>query len=224
VKPWYILPEGRSRLARDRLVVKHYAPDLAFGALTGKLQLKGNVQITAASSGIIRSIGTLIIFPDLYPRHSPKAFVERGKFEPQTARRHFRGDNSCCLWFNRADDGWNGELSGTIEHFMQQLLVFYDRQLTFDAIGEFPGPAWPHDRPIAELYLESYLTDRKVIEAFGQFRAGRYSAISELCPCGRDALFGDCHRGVFVDLQRRLSGSNFSSKDLEMLERKEEEH
>lgn len=220
MKPWYRLPQGRSRLARDREAAALYVPLLSFGPLCGKIHLRGVVHMTVGDSGIVRSIPTRIEFPDDYSRSEPSAFVGRGFFEPQTAVRHFRGDGSCCLWYTRAEDGWNGHAADAFEHFLQQLLIFYDRQLTYDAIGEFPGPVWGHDRPIARLFLEDRLSDASLIDAFKAFRRGKGVAPGAPCPCGSARQFETCHLVEFADLQHRLSGADFATYDQRELDQK----
>ena len=220
MKPWYVLPEGRSRLARDRKIAAIYAPHLIFGPLFGKLTIHGKIDLTTGTSGIVRSIPTRIEYPDAYPLLEPLAFVEQGLFEPRSADRHFRGDGSCCLWYTHAEDGWNGQAQNAFEHFLQQLLVFFDRQLTFDAVGEFPGPVWAHDRPIAELYLEHRLCDSKLIAAFRSFRRGEGTRAGAACPCGRAASFENCHLEEFMELRQRLSGARFGDEEFRELERK----
>jgi hypothetical protein len=224
VKPWYKYPEGRSRLARDRIVAAYYCPKLSYGPLVGKVNLRGEIDIEAGPSGIVRSIGTHVQFDETYPRKAPSAFVRRGQFEPQNASRHFRGDRSCCLWFGRAEDGWDPADPHAFEHFLQQLLVFFDRQLTFDAIGEFPGAVWVHDRPIAEAYLEERLGgDTGLVRAFKEFRRGATIGGDVACPCRCGQRFADCHEVDFIDLRQRLRGLEFDVDDLRELKKKRDE-
>lgn len=224
MKPWYKLPQGRSRLARDRVVAAYYCPKLAYGPLVGKLNLRGEIDMKAGASGIVRPVGARVEFEDDYPRKSPSAFVRRGQFEPQNATRHFRGDRSCCLWFVRAADGWDPANPHSFEHFLQQLLVFFDRQLDYNATGEFPGQVWAHDRPIAEIYLEEQLGgDQELMQAFMAFRRGAGSVGDTLCPCRSGRLLADCHEAEFIDLRQRLRGLEFKVDDPRELEKKLEE-
>jgi hypothetical protein len=221
VKPWYKFPEGRSRLARDRDVAALYVPKMAYGPLVGKLFLSGEVGIVTEPSGIVRTVHTRIQFDERYPYISPEAFVRKGQFEPQDATRHFRGDRSCCLWFVRAEDGWDGSHSHAFEHFLQQLLVFFDRQLCYDAIGEFPGDVWAHDRPIAEIFVEDRLgNDAFLVDAFKTFRRGGRPFRVDACPCRSGNRFAECHEAEFVDMRQRLSGLKFETNDPSELEKK----
>jgi hypothetical protein len=223
VKPWYKFPEGRSRLAGDRAVAALYVPKMAYGPLLGELALRGDVDFTAGSSGIVRTVRAQIQFRGDYPNQAPQAFVRRGQFEPQVATRHFRGDGSCCLWFVRAEDGWQAGDPHAFEHFLQQLLVFFDRQLAYDAVGEFPGKVWVHDRPIAQSYCEDRLErNPMLIEAFKVFRRGLGPSAGGPCPCLLGRTFAQCHQLDFVDLRQRLSGLKFDTSDPVELNQKHE--
>ena len=221
---WHIPAEGRSRLARDRDIVRELTPKLRYGPVTGIIKLTGVIDIVDEKTEIIRSIGTRIVFPHDYPRLSPSAFVVGDRFTPRSAARHFRADGSCCLWYARSEDGWNRTDPYALAHFLQQLIIFYDRQLTYDATGEFPGPSWGHDRPISELYLQDRLGDNEsAIAAFRRFRAGAFGDPDAACHCGSGAPFAQCHLNDFNDLRNRLAGQRFDESDLSILERKEDE-
>jgi len=179
---------------------------MRFSPLVGDVALRGPVEIESRS-GIVRTVDASVRFRARYPAQSPLAFVRRGQFEPQNAERHFRPDRSCCLWFARAEDGWNPQDPNAFEHFLQQMLVFFDRQLTYDSIGDFPGETWRHDRPIADLYLEERLGgDTDLVAAFKAYRHGRHPRHVVECPCGSGEPFAQCHEADFVDLRHRLAG------------------
>jgi hypothetical protein len=121
----------------------------------------------------------------------------------------------------RAEDGWDPGYPHAFEHFLQQLLVFFDRQLTYDAIGEFPGQVWAHDRPIAQVYLEDRMDGNEtLIAAFKAFRRGGGPVYDQNCPCRSGQSFADCHLPDFADLRQRLSGLEFDADDLREIEQK----
>lgn len=86
-----------------------------------------------ADCGVPTSIAVRLAFSYDYPQSEPRAF-DAGESFPHHANRHFYEDGSCCLWLE-LESSWDPADIDALESFLDQLAVFFDRQLICDATG-----------------------------------------------------------------------------------------
>jgi hypothetical protein len=186
----------QARLSTDvRLIAPDY-PELRLEVDRSTLNpiLQGSIPI-GSKSGIIERIQTHIVFPWGYPTVEPEAYETGNRFV-HNADGHFYSNSRCCLWMG-CESEWNEQEADGLLTYLDQLAIFFDRQLVFEATGRkiWPGPARGHGwRGYVELLQESLSVDPctllRFLPAFEDYsRFDKYAA----CPCGSGKSFKWCH-------------------------------
>ena len=191
---------GQKRLEHDRAIVAEVQPDLRYSTeLDGTLQLKGEVAF-ALPSGIPQRIATRIDFPADYPRREPRAYQEPKRF-PRDADHHTYPDGQACLWLD-VETRWRPNDAGGLRMFLDQLVVFYYRQLMMEADTSlpFPGPSRGHGPAGYLEHLEErfHLPRSSLAKMLPALNGGVHR--NALCPCGRRVRYRKCH----LDAVRRF--------------------
>jgi hypothetical protein len=185
---------GRARLEHDQAVIAEDQPELSYATRRdGSLVLQGYVTFKLAS-GSPQRIGTRIEFPPDYPAHEPLAFDAAGRFK-HDANHHFYTSGRCCLWLD-AESRWRPNDPDGIRRFIEELKVFWYRQLMMEANPRLPYPGLARGHGV-EGYLE-HLEERLRIpirdlpRMIGALSGGVYR--NAPCPCGRRVRYRHCHR------------------------------
>ena len=201
---WWEDDEGVDRLARDRQIVAEGHP-----ALHHEVQADGGMAVVGdyiftTDTGQQYRIPTRITFPDRYPTKEPLAF-ETGKRFPHEMDRHFYPDTGrCCLWLPVESD-WQPGDPEALRTFLDQLGIFYLRQVMLDAgvTDVWPGPQRGHG---AQGYVDA------LVEQWGmredQVRRMRRALTGKIgrnapCPCGSRVRFRRCHQGFITRFIQR---------------------
>ncbi len=206
LKRWYELNNG-VRLAYDRaLIAKHY-PSLAYDVNneTGRVDLQGPLRFVAAC-GIPTPVMVFVHFPFDYPHTEPRAYDRDQQF-PHIADRHFYPDGQCCLWLP-PESRWNKDDPDALCAFLDEVTIFFDRQLVYDAEGSgiWPGPQRSHgSKGYIEFVLEFMNGDQALLMTLAPvlsniITVGRNS----VCPCGSGQKYKRCHLHLVETIARRL--------------------
>ena len=185
---------GSSRFERDRAIVAEEQPGLQFMERDGIMILAGEVVIRSAS-GIPDSTPTLIRFPPEYPAKEPVAFDVTGRF-PHDGEHHFWTNGTCCLWLDVASP-WTPKDPEGLRMFLDQLALFYERQLIMaaDLTAPWPGGGWGHNEQgyIEFLRQDWGLSDEAIGRMAGALAGRRH--VRSRCPCGSGRQYRRCHLG-----------------------------
>jgi hypothetical protein len=189
---------GRARLEHDKAIVAEDQPNLAYVAQRdGSLALVGDFTFKLPS-GSPQRIATRIEFPVGYPNHEPLAFETDRRFR-HDADHHFYGNDRCCLWLD-VETRWRSSDPGALRRFLDELKVFYYRQLMMEANPNlpYPGPSRGHGTLGYLEHLEERLRLRTVDlpRLIRALDGGVYR--NAPCPCGRRIRYRKCHRRAIV--------------------------
>jgi hypothetical protein len=208
IRPWY--ERNAARLTADRALVAQFCPTLQFrlDKPTGKMVLEGGILIPE-ECGISTEIVTVIRFPGDYPGREPKAFDANRRFQAWPDRdwrdRHLRSDGLCCLWLSPRSP-WTSTDPFALRHFLDQLAIFFDKQLIYDLTGKWTGPAYAHERDgflefiREELGGDSILTETLLPVITMHTTVGP----NDGCPCGQPNKFKKCHLRIVERIQGRI--------------------
>lgn len=203
--PWY---EGRGadRFRHDDALIKKHSPGLRWEFADGRARLVGTLTIIEAG-GLATDIATRIEFPEDYPRSEPLAFDSDHRF-PWEKNRHYTDDGRCCLWLPPCSK-WNPNDLNALGPLLDEVVVFFYRQLLFDATQRWAGPAFDHGVFGYWEFLTEELGGQAEARAFwaGITWAGTTRGRNERCPCGRPKHFKRCHWRVHQALARRIPRS-----------------
>lgn len=185
---------GSARLEHDRAIVAEDQPALRYDVQgDGSLALVGDVTF-ALDSGTPQRIATRIVFPADYPEREPRAYQEPKRF-PRDADHHFYPDGRACLWLD-VETLWRPTEPNSLRAFLDQLTVFYLRQLVMEANPKlaFPGPWRAHGVAGYIEHLEE--TFRMLRSELPRMRTALAGGISRNapCPCGKRIRYRNCHR------------------------------
>lgn len=209
-KPWYRRDKGL-RFAADTALVAENFPTLVFriGEETELVFLEGPIEIRS-DCGISTSIETRLIFPRNYPEVEPLAFDAAKRFKPYPGKtiedRHIYGTGRCCLWLPPLTP-WRSSNPYALRDFLDQLIVFFDRQLIYDDTGIWPGPAYGHgEQGYRQFIQEELQNDPALADALSplilrKIVVGR----NEDCPCGSKQKFKKCHLRIVEEMQWRIA-------------------
>jgi hypothetical protein len=184
---------GSARFKRDRAIVAGEQPGLQIVERDGIMTLEGDVVIRSAS-GIPDRTPTLILFPPEYPTKEPMAFEPTNRFE-HDGNHHFWTNAKCCLWLDVATP-WNPKDPDGLRMFLDQLALFYERQLIMlmDPTAPWPGGGWDHNEyGYIEFMRQEWGLSETAIRRMASALAGRRHNASP-CPCGRRRQYRKCHR------------------------------
>lgn len=144
-KPWYRRDNG-ARFAADTALIAENFSTLVFriDEETELVFLEGPIAIRS-DCGISTNIETRLIFPRNYPDVEPLAFDASKRFKPYPGKtiedRHIYNTGQCCLWLP-PQTSWRSSDPYALRDFLDQLVIFFDRQLIYNDTGVWPGPAW----------------------------------------------------------------------------------
>lgn len=189
---WYELKDG-ARLTHDRALIAERYPGLSYRihAVSKRVFLEGNL-ILRGDAGVPERIEIRIEFPDHYPREEPTV-SEVGERFPHILDRHFHPNGACCLWLP-PKSCWKGHDPDGLLSFLDEVVLFFDRQLICDVVGYFPGPQWAHGYAGYIEYVQEHLRDHRLFVALvpvftNDLNPGR----NDVCPCGSGRKFKHCH-------------------------------
>jgi hypothetical protein len=207
-KRWYETAKGQSRLACDESLVATHYPTLAWhkNEDTGELSLEG-IFVYDTQSGIRDEIKICVVFPAFYPEQEPRAYEAGNRFL-HTLERHFYEDSyregRCCLWLP-PNSKWNADDSESLLVFLDELVMFFDRELIFDATGKWPGPQYDHGyNGYTEWIMEVLGGDQQVLAKLSPLLSSSMKVSrNELCPCGR-TKYKRCHLHSVERIRREV--------------------
>jgi hypothetical protein len=205
-KPWFERDGGEILRAEQGLVQAHY-PSLTFRADTeaGRMYLEGQIALQA-NCGVATSIAVRISFPPNYPESEPTAYDAVGRF-PVSVDRHIISEGRFCLWLPPCSP-WDKNDPSRLLRFLDEVSVFLERQLVYDATGhqEWPGRQYKHGTAGYEEFMLARLANneedfRSLLPVIlGQLRPGR----NEPCPCGSQQKYKRCHANSVADIISRI--------------------
>ena len=220
LKRWYEKGSGPARLAHDKIIVEREYPALTFQTEedTLDLYLEG-VLVYESKSGIRDEITTRVVFPPFYPDQEPRAYDIANRF-PHTLERHFYEDSyregRCCLWLPPKSK-WSVHDPEALLKFLDELVMFFERQLIFDATGKWPGPQYEHGYDGYKQWAQELLgADERLLALVTPLLLSS-SKISrnEICPCGSNTKYKKCHLQT-VDQIRREVPTEILTKALQL--------
>lgn len=211
---WYE-GKGASRYSADRELVAEYYPGFSFkiDAKRKQVSLEGELRF-ASECGTSGAIPVRIDFPADYPRSEPAAYDSSSRFI-HDADGHFYPNGRCCLWID-CESEWDAADPTALLRFIDQVSVFFHRQLVFEAGGrkKWPGPARGHGRNGYVEFLRDELNASeevfsRLLPAFQNYRDFfKY----DCCPCGSGKLFKWCHDGQVKEILQKAGKRNIQDR------------
>lgn len=203
---WFERDDGDARLAHDRRLLAERYPDLEY-RLNFRLQkvvLRGTITLTEEITRIPTRIRTRIEFRDDYPEIEPFA-LDAGDHFPHIEDRHFYKEGGCCLWLP-VESQWERENQDSLLNFVDQVSLFFERQLIYDAGG---GWAWGErghrEAGYIEFLEERFGTSYETIERFLPLILERSSISGKArCPCGNGRKYNACHKQHVDDVKSAM--------------------
>lgn len=203
---WFERDDGDVRLAHDRKLLAGKYPDLQF-ALNFKLTkviLRGSITLTEEISGVPSIIKVRIVLPDKYPQIEPVAFDD-GEHFPHIPDRHFYTIGMCCLWLP-VESLWKTDETDSLLDFVDQVSIFFERQLVYDAGGGWIWGERGHDeKGYIEFFEEQLGNDHDSIKAFLPLLVEQ-TALSKKskCPCGSNRAYAYCHKSKVEEIKEAI--------------------
>jgi len=205
-KAWFERSD-RSVLRAEEALVKEFYPGLRFrlDADAGRMNLEGDF-VLQTDCGVSTSIAIRLVFPEDYPESEPTAFDATGRF-PVSADRHIIKDGRFCLWLPPCSP-WDIDDPNRLCRFLDEVTVFLDMQLVFDATGGkiWPGDQYKHGAKGYEEFMLALLDgdDAHLSSLFpvilGKIHPGR----NEFCPCGSLKKYKHCHLDAIAEIVGRI--------------------
>jgi hypothetical protein len=208
-RPWYRRDNG-ARFKADTALIAENFPTLVFriDEETQLVFLEGPIAIRS-DCGITTSIETRLIFPRNYPEVEPLAFDATGRFKPCPGKtiedRHIYSTGQCCLWLPPRTP-WRSSNPYALRDFLDQLVVFFDRQLIYDDADVWPGPAYGHrEEGYRQFIQEELQNDPDLAHALTPLIMRKiFVGRNEDCPCGSKRKFKKCHLRIVDEIQLRI--------------------
>jgi len=173
-------------------------------------EMQDNVDfLFRAECGIHTEIATVARFPWDYPGSEPVPFDAAKRFQArpgqQLADRHMGPDGQCCLWLPPCSL-WDSANPDGLREFLDELAIFFDRQLIYDLTGKWPGPSYGHG---TEGYLEFIREQLGNDASLGDILIPLITMKTEVspndvCPCGTGKKFKKCHRHLIERIQGQI--------------------
>jgi hypothetical protein len=174
----------------------------------GSVHLEGNL-VYPLACGIPTEVPVRIDFPFDYPRREPRAFDVARRFEHGLDRHLAIDDGACCLWLP-PKSRWDASDPDTLLEFLDEVYVFFHRQLVYDAGGqvEWPGPQYGHRTDGYEQWITEEFGDEQALRAFiPTLNANVKNGRNERCPCGSGRKFKKCHNEKIEQTRRWVPAS-----------------
>lgn len=213
-EPWYGR-DGGERFRSDRDLVRSQFPRIRhlIDPLAHRVFLEGELVIRG-DAGVPERVAVRVEFGDGYPAYEPSAYEPVGRF-PRIADRHLYPDGRCCLWIEQ-ESRWDGGDPEGLRRFLDEVALFFDRQLICDLTGSFPGPQRGHGVDGYVEFARDVLGGDAVLAAMLPLLCGRKTvAGGDRCPCGSGRRFRRCHEPavarVFRNVDRRWMQGEFRS-------------
>lgn len=203
-KAWFERSDGHVLRAEEALV-KEFYPGLRFrlNADAGRMNLEGDF-VLQTDCGVTTSIAIRVVLPRNYPNSEPSAFDAAGRF-PVLADRHIIKDGQFCLWLHPCSP-WDKDDPNRLLRFLDEVTVFLERQMTFEATGIWPGGQYKHGPHGYEEFMLALLNGDAAHFAslfpviLGKADLGR----NELCPCGSQKKYKRCHSDAVAEIVGRI--------------------
>lgn len=209
-KVWYEQDRGQ-RLAQEKELIAVPFPGLAYhiDEQTRQVSLHGTITLLA-ECGIATPIQLRIVFPDDYPEHEPRVYDVMQLF-PHEADRHFYPNGQYCLWLP-PESRWDKKDPDGLCRFLEEVAVFLDQQLIYDALGgqRWPGKQRSHgDLGYIEFVQELLGGSTQLLDALGPTLANSSSVQrNSSCPCGSVKKYKRCHLGVVQEIGQKVGWTN----------------
>lgn len=186
--------DGGALLLQNQDAVRAAYPQLRWEARGGLMFLEGALRLTS-ECGVEDRMEIRVEFPALYPAKEPKVYDAASRFR-HSAERHFYPDGRCCLWLPPLSP-WREDDVQALLQLLHQTTIYFDKQLIFDVLKRWPGPAWDHNEMgYLEWFREKLeLADGQLAPFISRIwrRQGAWGASSP-CPCGSGMKYRRCHR------------------------------
>ncbi|MHB8152678.1 MAG: hypothetical protein ACYDGW_04665 [Vulcanimicrobiaceae bacterium] len=156
----------------------------------------GDVRIVQEGSGHIDIVTVEIEFPLDYPERELKIRETGGRFARHSDRHIGSSEGYFCLWIPE-ESKWNPESADAIITWFYEVVVFIQRQLAYDVLGEWPGPQRRHgDEGRIDYLIEKAGCDTITAELAMKIHNDGHGAIGRKssCPCGSGNTWEKCHR------------------------------
>jgi hypothetical protein len=206
-KAWFERSDGNVLRAEEALV-KGFYPGLRFqlDADGRRINLEGNF-VLQTDCGVATSIAIRVVFPRDYPESEPTAFDVASRF-PVSADRHIIKDGQFCLWLPPCSP-WDKDDPNRLRRFLDEVTVFLERQMTFDATGTWPGGQYKHGRRGYEEFMLALLHGDTAHFAalFPAILGHAHPGRNELCPCGSQKKYKRCHLDAVAEIVGRIGRS-----------------
>lgn len=196
--------DGGARLTHDRALIVERYPGLSYRihAVSKRILLEGHL-ILRGDSGVPERIEIRIEFSDQYPFQEP-TIIEVGKRFPHIVDRHFHANGACCLWLP-PKSRWKGHEPDGLLSFLDEAVLFFDRQLICDVVGYFPGPQWGQGYEGYIEYVQEQLgNDRVFVALVPVFTTDLNPGRNDLCPCGKSRKYKHCHLPTVESIRREV--------------------
>jgi hypothetical protein len=110
-----------------------------------------------------------------------------------------------CLWLPPCSP-WDSADPLALRHFLDQLAIFFDKQLTYDLTGDWAWPAYAHEvEGYVEFVKEQLGNDMALVEALLRVITLKTSVgPNEQCPCASGTKFKKCHLPIVEKIQSRI--------------------
>jgi hypothetical protein len=206
-----------TRLLADEKLIRVPYPTLSFviDQPNRKATLAGDI-VLVAECGIPTCVAVEIRFPRDYPKTEPDGYDAERRFKALPGKRlvdrHIFSDGGMCLWLPPRSP-WNPTDPNALLHFLDQLSVFVDRQLTYDVTKTWPGPEFDHGPDGYRQYIiEELGNDPNLFALLRPTLAGKSSTDAyDPCPCGLKAKFRFCHQTVVRRIEAQAGVENVRS-------------
>lgn len=157
-------------------------------------------------SGIPKSFEVRVDFPDGYPAQEPRIYETAGRF-PRHPDRHILPDGQCCLWLH-PESKWEPDSPDSLLQFLNQALVFFERQLICELYPEDPWPGGERGhgfRGYAEYAFDLLGGDERLFSSLTPVLAGESDVgRNDGCPCGSGIKYKRCCLQRVEEVERRV--------------------
>lgn len=163
--------------------------------------------VLKADCGVPTTIRIRIRFPSNYPSSEPVAY-DVGAFFPRDVDRHILSSGAFCLWLPPCSPWDEADPNGSLLRFLDEVTVFLERQLVYDATGakQWPGPQYRHGKYGYLDFMLSILSgNEKHLTALLPVILGKLSpGRNEVCPCASQLKYKRCHAGHVEHIVSRI--------------------
>jgi hypothetical protein len=193
-------------------VAEHY-PNLTFRTdPAGDRMFLEGLFVLKTDCGVSTPISIRVEFPTSYPDAEPTAY-DAAKHFRRSVDRHILSDGQFCLWLPPCSL-WEKDDPVRLLRFLDEVAVFLERQLVYDATGaqSWPGPQYKHG---ADGYTEFMLgildgNEGHLSSLFPAILGKTHPSRNEPCPCGSQQKYKRCHAERVEAIIRRVGRNRIS--------------